>query len=209
VPLEGRVFGSADVGVVLAHMRPGDQSQWLGFAALLADQGYQALISQPGRTKPASPSTETPVPRRTKETFMKESSATASAEVRMRTFDAGDYSGTYMVVESRGLWRPTRAIQSSRGPRNARGYQRRSNPPPSVQPRPIRPSRADCLRRRRPEAARPLLAMTLPISSRTSSWPPASSAGHGGARDASDATAAYIPPRFAQAFLLASRREAP
>jgi hypothetical protein len=40
------------------------------------------LISQPGRTRPATPSTETPVPRRTKETFMTESSATASAEVR-------------------------------------------------------------------------------------------------------------------------------
>ena len=26
VDLEGRVFGSGDVGVVLAHMRPGDQS---------------------------------------------------------------------------------------------------------------------------------------------------------------------------------------
>ena len=43
VRLEGRVFGSGDVGVVLGHMRPGDQSQWLGFAALLADQGYLVL----------------------------------------------------------------------------------------------------------------------------------------------------------------------
>ena len=43
VRLEGRVFGSGDVGVVLGHMRPGDQSQWFGFAALLADQGYAVL----------------------------------------------------------------------------------------------------------------------------------------------------------------------
>ena len=43
VRLEGRVFGSGDVGVVLGHMRPGDQSQWFGFAALLADQGYLVL----------------------------------------------------------------------------------------------------------------------------------------------------------------------
>ncbi|HEU4831977.1 MAG TPA: hypothetical protein VFU18_04640 [Actinomycetota bacterium] len=43
VRLEGRVFGSGDVGVVLGHMRPGDQSQWLGFVALLADRGYMVL----------------------------------------------------------------------------------------------------------------------------------------------------------------------
>ena len=43
VRLEGRVFGLGDVGVVLGHMRPGDQSQWFGFAALLADQGYAVL----------------------------------------------------------------------------------------------------------------------------------------------------------------------
>jgi dipeptidyl aminopeptidase/acylaminoacyl peptidase len=43
VQLDGRVFGSGDVGVVLAHMRPGYRSQWFGFAALLADQGYPVL----------------------------------------------------------------------------------------------------------------------------------------------------------------------
>lgn len=43
VRLEGRLFGSGDVGVVLAHMRPGDQSQWLEFAALLASNGYRVL----------------------------------------------------------------------------------------------------------------------------------------------------------------------
>lgn len=43
VRLEGRLFGSGDVGVVLSHMRPGDQGQWLAFAGLLADRGYRVL----------------------------------------------------------------------------------------------------------------------------------------------------------------------
>src|SRR6266540_2730148 len=43
VPLEGRMFGSGQVGIVLAHMRPGDQSQWLQVAALLATEGYRVL----------------------------------------------------------------------------------------------------------------------------------------------------------------------
>jgi len=43
VALEGRLFGSGDVGVVLSHMRPGDQGQWLAFAGLLADHGYRVL----------------------------------------------------------------------------------------------------------------------------------------------------------------------
>jgi pimeloyl-ACP methyl ester carboxylesterase len=43
VALDGRVFGSGDVGVVLSHMRPGDQGQWLPFAGLLADRGYHVL----------------------------------------------------------------------------------------------------------------------------------------------------------------------
>lgn len=43
VRLEGRLFGSGDVGVVLAHMSPGDQSQWLEFATLLASNGYRVL----------------------------------------------------------------------------------------------------------------------------------------------------------------------
>ena len=43
VRLEGRLFGSGDVGVVLSHMRPGDQGQWLAFAGLLADNGYRVL----------------------------------------------------------------------------------------------------------------------------------------------------------------------
>ena len=43
VRLEGRLFGSGDVGVVLSHMRPGDQGQWLAFAGLLAARGYRVL----------------------------------------------------------------------------------------------------------------------------------------------------------------------
>lgn len=43
VRLEGRLFGSGDIGVVLTHMNPGDQSQWLEFAALLASDGYRVL----------------------------------------------------------------------------------------------------------------------------------------------------------------------
>ena len=45
VDLEGRVFGSGDVGVVLAHMRPGDQSQWIEFAALLVRVGPDAAVT--------------------------------------------------------------------------------------------------------------------------------------------------------------------
>jgi dienelactone hydrolase len=48
VDLEGRVFGSGDIGVVLAHMRPGDQSQWIEFAELLADHGYLVLTYNRG-----------------------------------------------------------------------------------------------------------------------------------------------------------------
>ena len=43
VRLEGRLFGSGEVGVALAHMRGGDQSQWFELAGLLADNGYRVL----------------------------------------------------------------------------------------------------------------------------------------------------------------------
>lgn len=43
VRLEGRLFGSGEVGVALAHMRPGDQSQWFELAGLLANNGYRVL----------------------------------------------------------------------------------------------------------------------------------------------------------------------
>jgi predicted alpha/beta-hydrolase family hydrolase len=41
--LEGRVFGSGDIGVVLAHMFPADQRSWWSFAGTLADDGYRVL----------------------------------------------------------------------------------------------------------------------------------------------------------------------
>lgn len=41
--LEGRVFGSGNVGVVLAHMFPADQRSWWPFAGTLADDGYRVL----------------------------------------------------------------------------------------------------------------------------------------------------------------------
>ena len=37
--LEGRLFGEGDVGVILAHMRPADQTSWYAFAQVLADTG--------------------------------------------------------------------------------------------------------------------------------------------------------------------------
>ncbi|NLE74932.1 MAG: alpha/beta hydrolase [Actinobacteria bacterium] len=43
VTLSGRIFGNSDVGVVLAHMYPKDQSSWHEFAEILAVEGYQAL----------------------------------------------------------------------------------------------------------------------------------------------------------------------
>lgn len=43
VSLKGRLFGKGEVGVVLAHMYPTDQTSWHGFARTLADKGYRAL----------------------------------------------------------------------------------------------------------------------------------------------------------------------
>ena len=43
VRLEGRLFGSGEVGVALAHMSGGDQSQWFELAGLLANNGYRVL----------------------------------------------------------------------------------------------------------------------------------------------------------------------
>ncbi|MGQ0670811.1 MAG: alpha/beta hydrolase family protein [Actinomycetota bacterium] len=43
VLLEGRLFGSGGVGVVLSHMLPADQSSWYEFAERLAAEGYLAL----------------------------------------------------------------------------------------------------------------------------------------------------------------------
>ena len=42
--LGARLFGRQnDVGVILSHMRPNDQSDWFAFAQRLADEGYAAL----------------------------------------------------------------------------------------------------------------------------------------------------------------------
>ena len=41
--IKGRLFGQGDIGVVLAHMYPADQSSWWGFAQVLDSQGYMAL----------------------------------------------------------------------------------------------------------------------------------------------------------------------
>lgn len=43
VTLSGRVFGSGQRGVVLAHMYNKDQASWYGLAAELAEAGYLAL----------------------------------------------------------------------------------------------------------------------------------------------------------------------
>jgi pimeloyl-ACP methyl ester carboxylesterase len=41
--LHGRLFGSGEDGVVLAHMRPASMESWFPFAAELASAGYAAL----------------------------------------------------------------------------------------------------------------------------------------------------------------------
>lgn len=43
VPLCGRHYGAGDVTVVLAHMRPSDQTSWEPFAERLAEEGYAAF----------------------------------------------------------------------------------------------------------------------------------------------------------------------
>jgi uncharacterized protein len=43
VTLEGRLFGEGEVGVVLSHMLPADQTSWWDFADQLAGEGYLVL----------------------------------------------------------------------------------------------------------------------------------------------------------------------
>ncbi len=43
IGLNGHLFGKGEVGIVLAHMYPTDQTSWHGFARTLADKGYKAL----------------------------------------------------------------------------------------------------------------------------------------------------------------------
>jgi len=45
VVLEGRVFGSGEVGVILSHMRLDDQTAWYPFAQELADTGKYTVLT--------------------------------------------------------------------------------------------------------------------------------------------------------------------
>ncbi len=45
VVLQGRVFGSGPVGVILAHMRPADQTAWFPFATRLAATGKFTVLT--------------------------------------------------------------------------------------------------------------------------------------------------------------------
>jgi predicted alpha/beta-hydrolase family hydrolase len=45
IELDGRLYGDpdGDVGVVLSHMFPADQTSWIEFAEILAQEGYRVL----------------------------------------------------------------------------------------------------------------------------------------------------------------------
>lgn len=45
IVLDGRVFGDGDTGVILAHMRPADQTSWFPFATRLADTGQYTVLT--------------------------------------------------------------------------------------------------------------------------------------------------------------------
>ena len=45
VVLQGRIFGSGPVGVILAHMRPADQTAWFPFATRLAATGTFTVLT--------------------------------------------------------------------------------------------------------------------------------------------------------------------
>jgi pimeloyl-ACP methyl ester carboxylesterase len=45
VVLDGRVFGSGPAGVILAHMRPADQTSWFPFATELAKSGRFTILT--------------------------------------------------------------------------------------------------------------------------------------------------------------------
>jgi alpha/beta superfamily hydrolase len=55
VRLNGHVFGSGATGIVLAHMRPADQSAWYPFAASLAATGRFTVLTFDFRGFGASP----------------------------------------------------------------------------------------------------------------------------------------------------------
>lgn len=43
IDIEGRLFGTGENGVILAHMYPADQESWKDFALLLTQKGYSVL----------------------------------------------------------------------------------------------------------------------------------------------------------------------
>jgi pimeloyl-ACP methyl ester carboxylesterase len=45
IVLDGRVFGDGDTGVILAHMRPTDQTSWFPFATELAETGAFTVLT--------------------------------------------------------------------------------------------------------------------------------------------------------------------
>jgi len=45
ITLDGRVFGHGETGVILAHMRPADQTSWYPFAQVLADTGKFTVMT--------------------------------------------------------------------------------------------------------------------------------------------------------------------
>jgi len=45
ISLDGRLFGGGATGVILAHMRPADQTSWYPFAQLLADTGQYTVLT--------------------------------------------------------------------------------------------------------------------------------------------------------------------
>ena len=45
IELQGRVFGDGPTGVILAHMRPADQSSWFPFATKLAATGEYTILT--------------------------------------------------------------------------------------------------------------------------------------------------------------------
>ncbi len=45
IALDGRVFGDGPTGVILAHMRPADQTEWFPFATELAETGDYTVLT--------------------------------------------------------------------------------------------------------------------------------------------------------------------
>jgi pimeloyl-ACP methyl ester carboxylesterase len=45
ISLDGRLFGRGETGVILAHMRPADQTSWYPFAQVLADTGRYTVMT--------------------------------------------------------------------------------------------------------------------------------------------------------------------